>query len=91
MQIYSEGYGRNDLQAVAAERFPEIAACLEALSHETSGAAPVRMSGSGASVFAAFSAEDIALQALARLTRGGRAGFVARALNHHPLRQFAAP
>jgi len=91
MQIYSEGYGRNDLQAVAAERFPEIAACLEALTRETSDAAPVRMSGSGACVFAAFSAEDIALQALARLTRGGRAGFVARALNHHPLQHFAAP
>jgi len=39
MQIYSEGYGRNDLQAVAAGRFPEIAACLEALSRETSCAA----------------------------------------------------
>jgi 4-diphosphocytidyl-2-C-methyl-D-erythritol kinase len=90
MQVYSEGYGRNDLQAVAAERFPEIAACLEALASETSDATPVRMSGSGACVFAAFSAEDIALQALARVTRAGRAGFVARALNHHPLRHFAA-
>ena len=91
MEVYSEGYGRNDLQAVAAERFPEIAACLDALSSETSGAALVAMSGSGACVFAAFSAEDIALQALARVTREGRAGFVARALNRHPLQHFAAP
>jgi 4-diphosphocytidyl-2-C-methyl-D-erythritol kinase len=91
MQVYSEGYGRNDLQAVAVERFPEIAACLDALSGETPGAAMTGMSGSGACVFAAFSAEDIALQALERMMREGRAGFVARALNRHPLRHFAEP
>jgi 4-diphosphocytidyl-2C-methyl-D-erythritol kinase len=49
------------------------------------------MSGSGSCVFAAFSAEGAALQALTAMARAGRAGFVARALNHHPLRRFAAP
>lgn len=91
MTVFSEGYGRNDLQAVAAARFPEIAASLDALSREAAGAVPIAMSGSGACVFAAFSAEEAALQALARLGRAGRTGFVARALNHHPLQGFAAP
>jgi 4-diphosphocytidyl-2-C-methyl-D-erythritol kinase len=91
MSVFSEGYGRNDLQAVAASRFPEIAACLDALSRETAGAASIGMSGSGGCVFAAFSGEGAALQALSRVARSGRAGFVARALNHHPLRRFAAP
>jgi 4-diphosphocytidyl-2-C-methyl-D-erythritol kinase len=91
MAVFSEGYGRNDLQPVAASRFPEIAACLDALSRETAGAAPIGMSGSGSCVFAAFSAEAAALQALSSMVRAGRAGFVARALNRHPLRCFAAP
>ena len=91
MAVFSEGYGRNDLQAVAVSRFPEIAACLDVLSRETAGAAPIGMSGSGSCVFAAFSAEAAALQALSSMVRAGRAGFVARALNHHPLRRFAAP
>jgi 4-diphosphocytidyl-2-C-methyl-D-erythritol kinase len=91
MSVFSEGYGCNDLQAVAVSRFPEIAACLDALSREAAGAAPIGMSGSGSCVFAAFSAEGAALQALTAMARAGRAGFVARALNHHPLRRFAAP
>ncbi len=91
MSVFSEGYGRNDLQAVAASRFPEIAASLDALAREAADAESVAMSGSGACVFAAFSAEQAALQALAGMERAGRAGFVARALNHHPLQRFAAP
>ena len=90
IQIYSEGYGRNDLQPVAVARFPEIAACLDALSREAPDAALTAMSGSGSCVFAAFPAEEIAMQVFARVARTGRAGFVARALNRHPLRHFAA-
>jgi 4-diphosphocytidyl-2C-methyl-D-erythritol kinase len=48
MAVFSEGYGRNDLQAIAAARFPE--------------------SGNA----------------------GETAGFVARALNRHPLWSFAS-
>jgi 4-diphosphocytidyl-2-C-methyl-D-erythritol kinase len=91
MLVFSEGYGRNDLQAVAASRFPEIAASLEALARGAASAASIGMSGSGACVFAAFSKEAPALQALAQLEQAGRAAFVARALNEHPLRRFAAP
>ena len=93
--LFPEGFGRNDLQAVAAARFPEIAACLETLAHEIATAptaVEARMSGSGSCVFAAFAAEDAAAQVLARATRAGRlAGFVARALERHPLWGFAAP
>jgi 4-diphosphocytidyl-2-C-methyl-D-erythritol kinase len=57
------------------------------------------MTGSGACVFAAFDSEDAAQQALSRIPRvtestgenaGETAGFVARALNRHPLWSFAA-
>ena len=93
IQVFSEEYGGNDLQAVAMARFPEIAACLEALA----GAAKTtptmaRMSGSGACVFAAFGAEAVAEQVLSRAVDAGCcSGFVARALSRHPLREFAAP
>lgn len=102
MAVFSEGYGRNDLQAVAAARFPEIAGCLAALSH-AAPASGARMTGSGACVFAAFASEYAAQQALSRMPRvtegtgesaggnaGETAGFVARALNRHPLWSFAS-
>ncbi|HEX3632238.1 MAG TPA: 4-(cytidine 5'-diphospho)-2-C-methyl-D-erythritol kinase [Casimicrobiaceae bacterium] len=101
MAVFSEGYGRNDLQAVAAARFPEIAGCLAALSR-AAPASGVRMTGSGASVFGAFASEYAAQQALSRMPRtegtgesaggnaGETAGFVARALNRHPLWSFVS-
>ena len=95
IQVFSEEFGRNDLQAVAVARFPEIAACLEALAGAAKMAAPAmaaRMSGSGACVFAAFGAEGVAEQVLSRAEDAGCcSGFVARALNRHPLWEFAAP
>jgi 4-diphosphocytidyl-2-C-methyl-D-erythritol kinase len=90
IQVFSEAYGDNDLQAVAVSRFPEIAACLDALALETVGR--VAMSGSGSSVFAAFNEEDAAARTLSRAARAGCGqGFVARALDCHPLQHFAAP
>jgi 4-diphosphocytidyl-2-C-methyl-D-erythritol kinase len=85
--VFSEGYGRNDLYSVAAARFPEISRCVDALAREApqSGA---RMTGSGACVYAAFSAEDAAWQALSRMPRG-ITGFVARSLARHPLWLYA--
>ena len=95
IQVFSEEFGRNDLQAVAVARFPEIAACLDALARAAKTTAPAmagRMSGSGACVFAAFDTESVAQQVLARAERAGCcSGFVARALNRHPLWEFAAP
>jgi 4-diphosphocytidyl-2-C-methyl-D-erythritol kinase len=90
IEVFSEAYGGNDLQAVAVSRFPELALCLEALSRETGGR--VAMSGSGSSVFAAFTEEDAAARTLSRVARAGCGeGFVARALDRHPLQHFAAP
>jgi 4-diphosphocytidyl-2-C-methyl-D-erythritol kinase len=90
MHVFSEAYGSNDLQAVAVSRFPEIAACLDALARETGGR--VAMSGAGSSVFAAFDEEDAAARTLSRAASAGCGqGFVARALDCHPLQHFAAP
>jgi len=87
MVVFSEGYGRNDLYAAAAARFPEIARHLDALACEApqSGA---RMTGSGGCVFAAFESEDAARRALLRMPDDMK-GFVARSLARHPLWSFA--
>jgi 4-diphosphocytidyl-2-C-methyl-D-erythritol kinase len=87
MCVFSEGYGRNDLQSVAAARFPGIADCLDALAREAP-ASDARMTGSGASVFGVVSSEDLAQHALSRMPRG-ITGFVTRALDRHPLWSFA--
>jgi 4-diphosphocytidyl-2-C-methyl-D-erythritol kinase len=92
IQAFSEAYGGNDLQAVALSRFPEISACLAMLSREAPRDVRVAMSGSGGSVFAAFDDEDAAARTLSRAAQAGSVtGFVARALDRHPLHSFAAP
>jgi 4-diphosphocytidyl-2-C-methyl-D-erythritol kinase len=87
MPVFSEGYGRNDLQPAAVARFHEIANALDALRSVASEAG-TRMTGSGACVLAAFANEQAAQQVLSRLPRG-MTGFVARALDRHPLWSFA--
>ena len=87
--VFSEGYGRNDLQAVAIARFAHIADCLAALEH-TPHVTGARMTGSGACVFAAFATEEAAVQALSKIERArGTTGFPAKALERHPLWHFA--
>jgi 4-diphosphocytidyl-2-C-methyl-D-erythritol kinase len=92
--VFPEGFGRNDLQAVAVARFPAIAACFDALARKAvlaKATVEARMSGSGSCVFAAFASEEAAAQALSRARSACRVtGFVARALNRHPLWGFAA-
>jgi 4-diphosphocytidyl-2-C-methyl-D-erythritol kinase len=85
IDVFSEGYGRNDLASVAASRFPAVAAAIDALSQASPRA---RMSGSGACVFADFATEREARDALALLSPrcGGR---VVRTLDRHPLAAFA--
>ncbi len=86
MDVFSEGYGRNDLQAVAEARFPEIASALAELRRRSPMA---RMTGSGGCVFAPFPSEEQARRAFeARLP--GTTGFVARTLSRHPLASFAS-
>lgn len=88
MDVFSEGYGRNDLQAVAVARFPDIATSLARLAARSPTA---RMTGSGGCVFAWFASEAEASAALAAATDAapGARGFVARTLSRHPLAAFA--
>ena len=71
---------RNDLQALVESRYPPVAAASKWLA----GFGAARMSGSGASVFAAF-ADHAEARAVARQCPQGWSVFVARALPHSPL------
>lgn len=75
----------NDLQPVVCKRYPQVAAALQWL--DQFGIA--RMSGSGSCVFAEFAEEGRARAVLAQLPAGWR-GWVARAMDRHPLWEFAA-
>ncbi|MCM2289656.1 MAG: 4-(cytidine 5'-diphospho)-2-C-methyl-D-erythritol kinase [Sulfuritalea sp.] len=74
------GFGRNDLEAVACDLYPEVGRHLEWLRKY----GDARMSGSGACCFVEFVAEAAARAALAALPAGMR-GFVAAGLDRHPL------
>jgi 4-diphosphocytidyl-2-C-methyl-D-erythritol kinase len=85
MNVFSEGYGRNDLEAVAAARFPDVARAIDALRRASPDA---RMTGSGACAFAPFANENDARHALTQLPPG-IAGRAVRTLDRHPLASFA--
>jgi 4-diphosphocytidyl-2-C-methyl-D-erythritol kinase len=85
MDVFSEGYGRNDLQPAAVARHPEIASALAVLSARSSTA---RMTGSGGCVFAPLATEAQARAAIAARPQAMQ-GFVARTLVQHPLAAFA--
>ncbi|MBI3147852.1 MAG: 4-(cytidine 5'-diphospho)-2-C-methyl-D-erythritol kinase [Betaproteobacteria bacterium] len=78
--VFSEAYGKNDLQAVAMRRYPQIASCLAWLS--TFGDA--RMTGSGGCVFVVFAREAEARLAWAEKPPAWQ-GFLAPGLPRHPL------
>jgi len=85
MDVFSEGYGRNDLQRIAVARFPGIDAALRNLGDRSACA---RMTGSGAGVFAPFATEAEA-RAAVDARPPATFGFVARTLARHPLAAFA--
>ena len=85
IDVFSEGYGRNDLEAAACARHPEIGAALTELRRRSPHA---RMTGSGSSVFASFASGEHAESAVLARPPGMR-GFVARTLDRHPLAAFA--
>jgi 4-diphosphocytidyl-2-C-methyl-D-erythritol kinase len=85
MEVFSESYGRNDLQPVAVARHPAIAETLKAWREH---APQARMTGSGGCVFASFGTEDEAIAAFAARP-AGTGGFVARNLAVHPLAALA--
>jgi 4-diphosphocytidyl-2-C-methyl-D-erythritol kinase len=77
---FSAGPGRNDLESVVCRRHAQVAQHLTWLRQFGQAA----MTGSGASVFAAFETEQAAQDVFQRRPAGMR-GFVARGLDHHPL------
>jgi 4-diphosphocytidyl-2-C-methyl-D-erythritol kinase len=80
MAAFFAGHGRNDLQAVVCDRYPDVARHLEWLRQFGRAA----MSGSGACVFCGFDSEHNARAAQAQVPAGMRA-VVARGLDRHPL------
>lgn len=79
--------GRNDLQPVACKLFPPVQQAIDALLAASAGLSlqgEVRMSGSGACVFAAFETQSDA-QAVADSLTAHWQVFVARSLDVHPL------
>jgi 4-diphosphocytidyl-2-C-methyl-D-erythritol kinase len=86
ISVFSVGYGRNDLEPVAAARYPEVAAALAALGRAAGSA---RMTGSGSTVFAACESAESARTAVKALPNGLR-GLVVRTLARHPLAAFAS-
>ncbi len=74
------GFGKNDLQAVAATLFPEIATALDALGRY----GKARMTGSGACVFARFGNETEAEEVAASLS-GNWKVWAVKGLQTHPL------
>ena len=85
------GQGRNDLEAVACARFPEVAERLVWLNRvaREQGGGPARMTGSGACVFAPFADAVAAERALVALPVDWVA-WVAAGLQDHPLRGLLA-
>jgi 4-diphosphocytidyl-2-C-methyl-D-erythritol kinase len=79
----SVGFGRNDLQDVAARLFPPVAEAVEWLS----GHGAARMTGSGACVFSAFSSEQEAERVLSQVPAKWRA-WKARSLTKHPMKSL---
>jgi 4-diphosphocytidyl-2-C-methyl-D-erythritol kinase len=85
MDVFSEGYGRNDLSGAACARHPAVAGALAALTKVSPQA---RMTGSGACVYAPFAREALARDA-ARTMPAGSSVRIVRTLARHPLAAFA--
>jgi 4-diphosphocytidyl-2-C-methyl-D-erythritol kinase len=79
----SAGFGKNDLQDVAARLFPPVAEAVEWLS----GHGAARMTGSGACVFSAFSSEQEAERVVSQVPAKWRA-WKARSLTKHPMKSL---
>ena len=85
MNVFSEGYGRNDLQEIATARYPLVRDAVMLLRRVSASA---RMTGSGACAFASFATERDARAALASLP-AEMPQRVVRAVARHPLASFA--
>ena len=86
MDVFSEGYGHNDLEVAAAAQHWQVREAVQALR---SASPQARMTGSGACVFAPFASERDARLALSRLP-AHTPGRVVRTVDRHPLAAFAS-
>lgn len=82
---WPDSFGRNDMQAVAAKKYVEVAKVLDCLDI----IAASRMTGSGACVFAAFPSQAAALEAQAKVPSDWKS-VVTASLQRHPLYRFAS-
>ncbi|MEX3581678.1 MAG: 4-(cytidine 5'-diphospho)-2-C-methyl-D-erythritol kinase [Burkholderia sp.] len=82
---WPDSFGQNDMQAVVTKRYAEVAKVVKALYDF----GPSRMTGSGASVFAAFGSRQEALAAQATLPADWNSA-VSGSLGEHPLFAFAS-
>ncbi|BCF87282.1 MULTISPECIES: 4-(cytidine 5'-diphospho)-2-C-methyl-D-erythritol kinase [Paraburkholderia] len=82
---WPDSFGRNDMQQVVVGKYAEVAQVLRWFDN----IAPARMTGSGASVFAAFRSQDEAVAAQAKLPVEWNSAVTA-SLDTHPLFAFAA-
>jgi len=82
---WPDSFGRNDMQQVVAGKYAEVAQVLRWFDN----IAPARMTGSGASVFAAFRSRDEAEAAQAKLPSEWNSAVTA-SLDTHPLFAFAS-
>ena len=82
---FQQGRCRNDCEPVVRELYPEVASALDWLNAR----AEARLSGTGASVFAAFAERHLAARALEELPAKWQ-GFVVRGCNRSPLLQRLA-
>jgi 4-diphosphocytidyl-2-C-methyl-D-erythritol kinase len=82
---WPDSFGRNDMQQVVAGKYAEVAQALRWFDN----IAPARMTGSGASVFAAFGSRGEAEAAQAKLPSGWNSAVTA-SLDTHPLFAFAS-
>jgi 4-diphosphocytidyl-2-C-methyl-D-erythritol kinase len=85
LEFLKEARFHNDMEAVVVARYPEVGEALAWLRRR----ANARMTGSGGCVFAAFASRDAA-QAVFTEMPATMKGFVARGLEHHPLREVSS-
>jgi 4-diphosphocytidyl-2-C-methyl-D-erythritol kinase len=86
INVFSESYGRNDLEPVAASRHPDVARTIAMLQ---SHAPDARMTGSGGAAFAACGSASQA-QRIVESIAGTVDARVVATLSRHPLAGFAA-
>jgi 4-diphosphocytidyl-2-C-methyl-D-erythritol kinase len=83
-----DGFGHNDLKPLASSQYPEVSEYLAWLKGQVANPDGVRMTGSGACIFAGFS-DRAAAEVVFASRPGHMSGFVADGVDRHPLYGYA--